>query len=324
MKVPDPNKLAFGHVMELAIVDRDNPLSWPILAHEFGHYIDQKFTISDPLTENFIDTELKVPPTQRGHFRKIFKPLASELFADLTAYYLLGPVAILPVVNMELTFGMATEKPIPYDGVHPFTSTRLQVITDAAAADHMTLGLFGMYTQALNEDETAKVSRLPQSDQKERASVRQYTTFFAQRLRGVFLEKIAELNLARFNVEHFRTAEQLRTNLDGGIPIGCKRQVTDETIWDRLSQLTSASTVAEIRDAFALYREVPVRVAEVLTAAWIANAGRKIRALTDAFALGDIDGVFPFLQQSLERQDALVMKSIEMISVVKEMVSAPQ
>jgi hypothetical protein len=67
-----------------------------------------------------------------------------------------------------------------------------------------------------------------------------------------------------------------------------------------------------------------VRVAEVLTAAWIANTGRKVKALTDAFALGDISGVFPFLRQSLERQDALVMKSIEMISVIKEMVSAPQ
>ena len=219
---------------------------------------------------------------------------------------------------------MATEKPIPYDGVHPFTSTRLQVITDAATADHMTLGLFGMYTQALNEDETAKVSKLPQTEQKERASVRQYTTFFAQRLRGVFLEKIAELNLARFTGEHFRTAERLRIHLESGIPIGCKRQVADETILDRLSLLTQAATVTEIREVFELYREVPVRVAEVLTAAWIANTGRKIKALTDAFALGDIAGVFPFLQQSLERQDALVMKSIEMISVIKEMVNAPQ
>ncbi len=324
MKVPDPNKLAFGHVMELAIIDRDNPLSWPILAHEFGHYIDQKFTITDPLTETFIDTELKVPAAQRAHFRKLFKPLASELFADLTAYYLLGPVAILPIVNMELTFGMATEKPIPYDGVHPFTSTRLQVITDAAAADQMTLGLFGMYTQALNEDELAKVSKLPQAEQKERASVRQYTTFFAQRLRGVFLEEIARLNLSRFQVEHFQTAEQLRISLESGIPIGCKRRVADEVIGDRISRLTRTAPIAEIREVFELYREIPVRVAEVLTAAWIANTGRKVKALTDAFALGDISGVFPFLRQSLERQDALVMKSIEMISVIKEMVSAPQ
>lgn len=324
MKVPDPNKLGFGHVMELAIIDRDNPLSWPILAHEFGHYLDNKYTISDPLTEHFIDTELHVPSDSREVFRKIFKPLAAELFADLTSYYLLGPVGILPIVNMELNFGMATDEPIPYDGIHPFTSTRLQVITDIAAADHMTLESFGTYIQALKEDEDNKVAKLPPAEQKKRASNRQLATFLAQRLRAAFIDEIEKFNLKRFKSDNFKTSEDLKSSLGQGIPVGCKRQLSDDVVRTRLSEVTNTSSVTELREVFAVFREVPVRVSEVLTAGWISNTGRQARALADAFALGDLDKVFPHLKKSLEDQDKLLMKSIEMISVVMEMVSAPQ
>src|SRR5271165_2286048 len=53
-KVPDPSTLSFGNVMELAIIDRDNPLSWVLLAHEFGHYLDHTAKITDAAAEQLV------------------------------------------------------------------------------------------------------------------------------------------------------------------------------------------------------------------------------------------------------------------------------
>ena len=56
-KIPDPAKLNFGSVMELAIIDRDNPFSWGLLAHEFGHYLDDKHHISAPVATQFLQNQ---------------------------------------------------------------------------------------------------------------------------------------------------------------------------------------------------------------------------------------------------------------------------
>jgi hypothetical protein len=324
MKVPDPKKLDFGHVMELAIIDRDNPLSWSVLAHEFGHYLDQKAQISRPLAIKFVDEQIKPPADVRPALEKLFVGLASEVLADLTSYYLLGPVSILPVINMELNFRMATDKPISFDGVHPFTTTRLQVITEVAAADQMTLSLFGAYIEALREDEESKVAKLSPDKQEERKQIKQFTELFAQGIRDSLLQSIAQFDLSRFSSPNLATAEELKGTLNKGVPIGSRRLQGDAEIQSALSQLKDTSTLSECRTAFEMLKEAPVSVAEVLAAGWIANAEKKVVLLRDAFSHQNNDDVFPSMQKDLEAQDHLLMKSIEMISVVREVNRAPK
>ena len=324
MKVPDPKKLDFGHVMELAIIDRDNPLSWSVLAHEFGHYLDQKAQISRPLAIQFIDEHIKPPMAVRPALEKLFVGLASEILADLTSYYLLGPVSILPVINMELNFRMATDKPISFDGVHPFTTTRLQVITEVAEADQMTLGLFSAYIEALKEDEDSKVAKLPPEKQEERKQIKQFTQLFAQRMRVSLLQSIEQFGLTKFSSQNLTAAEELKGTLNQGVPIGSRRLHGDASVQSALSELKETSTLSECRVAFEMLKETPVSVAEVLAAGWIANTEKKVALLKDAFSHQNNEDVFPSMQKALEAQDNLLMKSIEMISVVREVNRAPK
>lgn len=319
MKVPDQRKLPFGHVMELAIIDRDNPLSWAVLAHEFGHYLDQKNNLSKPLADKFLHEKLTpaehlLPTLQRG-----FRSLASEVLADLTAYYLLGPVGILPLVNMELNFRMATDKPLDFDGVHPLTTTRLQVITKAAKADEMTLKMFGAYTQALQDDEAAKEAKLSSEEQKTRSLIKSFTTDFADWISNALLQAIGRFNLVKFSSANLRGAETLKETLKGGVPIGSRRQNTDEEeIRDALSQLTATAPVSESQAAFAMLKEVPVGVAEVLCAGWIAANERKTVLLSEAFSKPRDDEVFLHMEKDLQYQDDLLMKSIEILPVMRK------
>jgi len=316
MKVPDPRKLPFGHVMELAIIDRDNPLSWAILAHEFGHYLDQKNNLSKPLADKFLQEKLKPEPNLPPDLRRIYRSLASEALADLTAYYLLGPVGILPLVNMELNFAMATDKPLPFDFKHPLTTTRLQVITNAAKDDQMTLGMFGAYTQALQDDEAAKEAKLPSDEKNVRSSIKKSTTEFADWIRNALLQEIEKFGLTRFSSVNLQTANDLKKTLLDGIPIGSIRQHTREEIAEALSRLTTTSPPSETQAAFAMLREERVRVAEVLSAGWIAASEKKTALLEEAFSKPDAE-IFPHLENTLENQDELLMKSIEILSVME-------
>jgi hypothetical protein len=225
---------------------------------------------------------------------------------------------------MELNFRMATDKPISFDGVHPFTTTRLHVITEVAAADQMTLSLFGAYIEALREDEESKVAKLPPDKQEERKQIKQFTELFAKGIRDSLLQDIAQFDLSKFSSSNLATAEELKGTLNQGVPIGSRRLQGDAEIQSALSQLKDTSTVSECRAAFEMLKEAPVSVAEVLAAGWIANTEKKVALLRDAFSHQNNDDVFPSMQKVLEDQDQLLMKSIEMISVVREVNRAPK
>lgn len=289
----------------------------PLLAHEFGHYLDSKHQVSIPLADQFVEISFKPPtPEERKTWQGIFRPLASELFADLTCYYLLGPVSILPIVNMELNFGMATDTPIPFDHVHPLTSTRLQVISETAAAEEMSLDVFSSYVRALEEDENEKAAKLNSVQQRERATIKEYTKFFAVRLRAELLERIADLGLKKFDATALGTAVQLTKALEQGIPVGSKRRHADSEIRSVLASLTSTSAVEQSQAAFNMFKEVPVTVPEVLSAGWIAKSNQRVDWLKKGFAEKAVDRIFPTMKSALEHQDRLLIKSIETVAVV--------
>jgi hypothetical protein len=315
-KVPDAKKLTFGHVMELAIVDRDNPLSWGVLAHEFGHYLDEKHSISSALAAQFVTTKIRPPSGAPSGLHKLFRDLASEIFADLTAYYLLGPICVLPVVNMELDLGLATDKPMPFDRAHPLTITRVTMVEALAAGDKMRLEFFSPYLEALREDDAAKCAQLGPAEKTERDDIDRYVNYFIDEVKADLLARLGGLGLRRFGSVNLQAAVELKPRLEAGVPIGARRKASEKEVRRKLKTLAGGRNVAESRGVFDLLREDPASVAEVVTAGWVAKCEKKSRVLVEAFSHKMEADVFPYLSKVIQQQDMLLMKSIEIISVI--------
>ncbi|MBZ5591113.1 MAG: hypothetical protein LAP39_02685 [Acidobacteriia bacterium] len=316
-KIPDPKQLQFGHVMELAIVDRDNPLSWGILAHEFGHYIDQKQNISAPLATDFVKKKINPPATAASNIEKLFKNLASEIFADITAYYLLGPVSLLPVVNMELNLGMATDMPPSFDSVHPFTTTRATFINDVAINEGMSLDLFGPFIETLRADDQEKLAKLDKPATEQRLQIDAYIRFFVNDIMDQILRSLGQLKLVRFDKFNLSIANQLKDRLLAKIPIGSRPAHSIDEVSASIAGLSLNPSVDDARRVFSLLREEPALVSEVIAAGWIAKSQNKLRFFREAFGQKE-EKIFPYLQAGIEDEDRLLMKSVEMISVTRD------
>ena len=91
-----------------------------------------------------------------------------------------------------------------------------------------------------------------------------------------------------------------------------------------MARLTATASIPETRDAFALLKEIPVRVAEVLSAGWIAANESKAGLLSEAFSNHQGDEIFKYMKKALDNQDELLMKSIEIVSVMRKVPDAPQ
>jgi len=138
------------------------------------------------------------------------------------------------------------------------------------------------------------------------------------------LQKISQFNIVKFSLANLKSAENLKQTLKKGIPIGSMRQHTDGEVLDALSQLTSESPVQKTRDAFALLREVPTSVAEVLSAGWIAASEDKTALLSEAFSNYQGEKIFEFMKKALNDRDNLLMKSIEILSVMRKVPSVTE
>jgi hypothetical protein len=84
-----------GSVLAQAFVDRDNPLAWAVLAHEYGHALDGRriskgIVYGDQVVESKVaEKDPKVKWT-------------AEIFADFVAARVLGPASQIPILLLEM------------------------------------------------------------------------------------------------------------------------------------------------------------------------------------------------------------------------------
>jgi hypothetical protein len=213
MKVPNPNDLPFGHVMELAVVDRDNPLAWAILAHEFGHYIDQTSGVSKTAAKDFVDRTFKSSATPQIH--RTFERLCGEIVADLTAYYLLGPCSLAPILGMSLLAGLPLDRPIPFDGTHPVPATRFQLLDNLAVKDGMNSEWLRPVESALAAELQKEVNLTPQ-ERKNRDAVDAYIKVFCDDVQDSILKELGKRGFKKFESVNFERSVKLADNLHRG------------------------------------------------------------------------------------------------------------
>jgi len=312
MKIPNPDDLPFGHVMELAVVDRDNPLSWAILAHEFGHYIDHTAGMSKAVAKEFVDNTFKSAATPQ--IQRTFERIGDEIVADLTAYYLLGPCGIAPILSMSLLAGLTLDQPIPFDNVHPLPATRFQILADLAARDNIPMDWLNPLHDALLREETRKEAALTDAERLNRKSVDEYIRYFCNHVQDFVLQELQKKGFRKFLRDDFDRSIRLLENLRQGLPIGAARGLPDEEIRQRLFEGDLYADDVDHAARFNLLKEGPVNPAEVLTAGWLFKIERTPSLIREAFKKDTDNKVFEVVASFVGNTDGLLLTSFEMIS----------
>ncbi len=108
-------------VLQLAICDRDSPHAWAILAHEMGHAIDLRESISQKITDRFV-----TDPSSQAY--QLVRSWSGELCADLLAAKAFGPSSILALLSLVYCILPLTDISSP-STTHPATRWRLDVVS---------------------------------------------------------------------------------------------------------------------------------------------------------------------------------------------------
>ncbi len=189
-KIPNPDSnSSFGTVMELAIVDRNNPVAWAVLAHEFGHFLDHNSGLTKRAVQEF---GVKMNTTLPPETVKALERLCSEIVADLTGYYLHGPCSILPLVNMSILIGCIQEAPIKFDGEHGAPTTRIEMIRILCKEDGVDISQLDPLLDTLVAEENRKELQLPADEQAHRTLIHGFLTGFFDQVRPVILEELGK------------------------------------------------------------------------------------------------------------------------------------
>jgi hypothetical protein len=310
-KIPDPKSLSFGTVMELAIVDRANPLAWAVLAHEFGHFLDHNLGLRARAVNEFV---AKTNTTFPDEFVQALERLSSEIIADLTGYYLQGPCSILPLVNMSILIGCIQEPPIKFDGEHGAPSTRVEMIKILSNRDGLDIARINPQFEVLITEERQKELQLPSADQQQRTLIHQFLTTFFEQVGPIILEELEKRQFHRFQPANYERAETLSRGLANGLPVGACRVHGEQQAREHL---LSKAEPGSIRDNYFLLEERAASVSEVVTAGWINRIERSNELYREAFTLTTAKQAFTRLASGLAEQDRLIFKSIDMIPMLE-------
>jgi hypothetical protein len=316
MKVPNPDDLPFGHVMELAVVDRDNPLSWAILAHEFGHYIDHSGGLSKTAAKDFVDSAFKSSATP--NIQRTFERIGSEIVADLTAYHLLGPCSLAPVLSMSLLASQPLDRPIPFDNIHPVPATRFQLMDNLAVADKMNTDWIRPLEQALAAEEKQKEVNLTAQELKNRADVDSYIRYFCAQVQESVLQALGKKGFKKFDAQNFARSKKLAYSLQQGLPIGAAKTLSDDEIWQQLADCDLYEQNVDYDARFNILKDMPVNPGEVLTAGWHYKIEKTPAIIRAALAKDTEEKVFNEVKSFVENTDNLLLMSFEIILTLEK------
>src|SRR5437762_1570545 len=155
-----------GSVLGLAFADRDNPLSWAVLAHEYGHAIDDTRDIAYQIVHG------KKPTAGRTADDWNLKvKWTSEVFADFVAARVLGPASLIPILFVEMARARLNTPPADRQFLsHPPTPVRLRLTREYLAAMHVSTADFEEVFEVYEFDYARKLRALgrKEQDNKER------------------------------------------------------------------------------------------------------------------------------------------------------------
>jgi len=311
-KLPDISKIQSfnpeSSILELAIVDRDNPLSWPILAHEFGHSLNRAYGVSTRIHGEQVK-DLALP----ANFGPIVISWISEIFADLVAGRVMGPIAMLPLFSMEIGLSPILKGPSGATVTHPATAFRARMLRDYLKTRDLDTKAFEYLPDIYDEDQKQKLELLGtrgKITQRTEASLLEYVF---NRLGPDIFSSVNQLKVADFSAASLQRAMRLQEKLPK-IPISSLPVSEQDNVRERIVELKNRqSTRDEVYEALSELEEVPATSAEILTAGWLHKINSYPKNVESIFSIAPAS--FDDYFDDLVHLDGLLLKSLELSSV---------
>lgn len=127
-------------VQSMSILYHKNPLMWPIIFHEYGHYVNDKNSILDPITLSELKKSAKlkgIVDNNGDPNEKMIKGLFSEIFSDLYAVKCCGSNFVCAFYFQEILtrdsydlLNTDRNKIFSYDNLHPPSYLRFLFILE--------------------------------------------------------------------------------------------------------------------------------------------------------------------------------------------------
>ena len=297
-----------GSVLAQAFIDRDNPLAWPVLAHEYGHALDEAQGISRQIVHGDEATTAVPAEGQQGFELK----WTSEIFADFVAARVLGPASQVPILLLEMC------RPLPrtHDEApsHPPTVARLELVRgylkELGVGGHQS---FDEIFQLFRFDYERKLSDLDEPERTKRRGLEEVVEGFQGHAKAV-AARVNSLKLSKFGDAQAGNAAQLVTKLQSDLPVSSLRSARDDQILVELKRLVDSGAARDnVYKALAAFNEAPATSAEILTSGWLYKLSTFEAPLRECFpARGSETEInLEKYAEYLARTDELLQQSIE-------------
>lgn len=230
-RLPDLNQILLEKsrniVLQLALCDRASPLTWPILAHEMGHAIDESQGISVSIARRLVaDTADPI--------YELVRNWCKELFADSIAACFFGPSPILALVGMVYCV-FPRQPQYKFSQTHPLTKWRLEVVSKDLSDHGWDRGMLQDEKQLYSFAWDYQLDRF----EKEVATREDYRKWESGTFSGLITRLSEEVHteVQKLRISHAtidpECFKRCRRRLELGSPIGAQGD-SRETLRDRL------------------------------------------------------------------------------------------
>lgn len=302
-----------GSVVGLAFIDRDNPLAWTVLAHEYGHVLDDAYRVADQIIHGD-----QVPPPEKERYLDVRR--TAEIFCDFVAAYVLGPISLIPILLLEMIrppLNSAAEE----ESVHPPTPVRLKLVRRYLKQLGVDTSDFDDVFEVYEFDYKQKLKEMTREEQMKKAQLSKDAYAFLASVADRIAHKVEVLALHEFSNERAQDAKSLEKRLRSGLPISAVRNSSDKEIRAKLKSLGKTSSRDDVYSTLKSLEEVPTNSAEILTAGWrykLTSFQNELRKSFDRED-GQLEAGLKEYDEYLAKNDALLLKSLELAAVQAEM-----
>jgi hypothetical protein len=304
-----------GSVLAQAFVDRDNPLAWSVLAHEYGHALDEARGISRQVVHG---------DQASGGECSAEDPAVkwtAEIFADFVAARVLGPASQIPILLLEMSrpslVSVLDEAPS-----HPPTTVRLGLVREYMKELNVSTDGFEEVFELYSFDYARKLAELAEKERSVRKEVEKMVESLQSRVKAVAAQ-VNSLKLHPFGDQQLDHARELQKKLQSDLPVSSLRQTADDRMLAELNSLVESKADRErVYEVLSGFNEVPAASAEILTAGWLYKLGSFEERLKETFPeVGSPHKVnLDQYGAYLARTDELLLRSIELTAVHAEII----
>ena len=152
------------NVLCQAFADKDNPLAWAVLAHEYGHALDDASGVSQEIVGVDGDPQQTDDPKVKLKL-DIDARVIAETVADFVAARALGPASLMPILFVEMMQPRLKTVEGKSAG-HPPTPLRIQLVRKYLESFNVSTADFEAVFQAYELDYGRKLREMKKDDRE--------------------------------------------------------------------------------------------------------------------------------------------------------------